>query len=362
MANSISNNKLSYDDIHQVQQRVLSWFDAHKRDLPWRYLSTDVADPYHVWLSEIMLQQTTVTAVKPYFEKFTTKWPTVKDLAHASQDEVLYAWAGLGYYSRARNLLAAAQVVAFDYGGAFPQQQKELKALPGVGDYTSAAIAAIAFKQPIAVVDGNIERIFSRYFAFDMELPKGRKALKALLAPYFEQEDFDRVGDFAQTLMDIGSSVCKPKSPRCLDCPLVKSCQAHAFEKEEQYPVKAVKKKRPSKQGYVYWVENSTGQMLLEKRPDTGILAETTGFICSDWVLKNETPAHVEVLTDFEAMQCSVKHVFTHFDLELHLYKAKRIDSSAPSNRAFWVKPSDTVSAGLPSLFNKVYKAFTEQV
>ena len=340
----MQNNK-----IKQCRGQVLDWYDSHKRDLPWR----DVNDPYKTWMSEIMLQQTTVTAVAPYYHKFLDKWPTIHDLANATQDEVMHEWAGLGYYSRARNLHKCANAVVNDHNGEFPQDQTSLKKLPGIGDYTSAAIRTIAFNKPATVMDGNIERIIARLFQIKDPLPKSKPIYKEKTALFFENYA-ERPGDFAQSLMDIGASICTPKNPKCMLCPLNNHCAAHRAGDMETYPIKAKKKARPSKTGYVYWIEKD-GNILLERRPETGLLAGTLGFPTSDWNTKK--PAHT--IKNAQETGHSIRHVFTHFDLELKLCTAT-IDAEQDNHQ--WHAIDSHACTGLPSLFSKVYKQFTNIV
>jgi A/G-specific adenine glycosylase len=331
--------------------KILDWYDRHKRDLPWR----DINDPYKTWLSEIMLQQTTVTAITPYYHKFLEKWPTIFDLANAAQDEVMHEWAGLGYYSRARNLHKCAQIIVSDYGGEFPQTQPELKKLPGIGDYTSSAILAIAFNKPATVMDGNIERIISRLYTIKNPLPAAKNEFREKTAHFFSPED-TRHGDMAQALMDIGATICTPKAPKCMICPANQYCAAFKNGNPEHYPVKSAKKSRPSKQAYAYWVENK-GKILLERRPDTGILAETLGFPVSDWNAESlEHPAHFQNIRDTGH---SIRHTFTHFDLELKLCTAT---IAKPAKTQKYYPPESNVFIGLPTLFSKVYKHFAKEV
>lgn len=353
MAKSKHKYKNCVADIAVFQNNILRWYDSHKRDLPWR---CDRPDPYPVWLSEIMLQQTTVTAVKPYFEKFMSLWPRVHDLAAAPQEEVMHAWAGLGYYSRARNLHKAARIITHEYGGHFPNTLEGLKALPGVGDYTAAAIAAIAFHREEVVIDGNIERIFSRYLAIEDEFPKAKKDLKRVLPPYFLGLN-GRAGDFAQALMDIGSAVCSPKSPSCGVCPVAGGCLAYQAGTMLDYPRKSPKKKRPSKRGYVYFIRNEAGDVMVERRPETGLLAQTLGFPTSDW-REDGAAVHPDFISDIAETPHSIRHVFTHFDLDLTLCTA----CVAPVNNYRWEALDSRAMQGLPSLFNKVYKKILKTV
>lgn len=337
----------------QILHAVLNWYDQHKRQLPWR----DINDPYKTWLSEIMLQQTTVTAVTPYYHKFLEKWPTIFALAAATQDEIMHEWAGLGYYSRARNLHKCAQTITKTLHGAFPQTQAELKKLPGIGDYTSAAILTIAFNKPATVMDGNIERIISRLYAIPDPLPAAKPLFKEKAAIFFPANG-NRHGDMAQALMDIGATICAPKAPKCTLCPISTHCAAHKNRDPESYPVKTAKKSRPSKKAYAYWIEHN-GKILLERRPDSGILAETLGFPVSDW--NSKTLSHIKHFHEIEETGQSIFHTFTHFDLELHLCTASLSDAHLTENQQYY--PANApVFNGLPSLFSKVYKMFQNKV
>lgn len=328
------------------RQAMLDWYDVHKRDLPWR----DCGDPYKIWLSEVMLQQTTVAAVIKYFLKFTEKWPDVHALAKADNDDVMAAWAGLGYYARARNLHKCAQVVASEFDGAFPCTQDELRKLPGIGDYTSAAIASIAFDKPAVVVDGNIERVMARYHAYD----GAKKTLKSLAQPYAEGFS-DRPGDYAQALMDLGATICTPKSPACTLCPINQSCVSFQEGGDvTRFPVKSKKLDKPRRVGYVYWVENSQGDILLEKRPEKGLLGGMIGFPTSDWS-KNKLSQHHTLFSAAENIDNSVFHVFTHFHLELKLCKLKNYHG-ALNEHMFWHSADELKNIGFPSLFKKVFK------
>ena len=338
------NDNLSKKQADDFRGQVLAWYDLHKRNLPWR----DVNDPYKTWLSEIMLQQTTVQAVKAYYEKFLIKWPTIQHLAKATQDEVMHEWAGLGYYSRARNLHKCAQIIVAKHNGHFPQDQITLKKLPGIGDYSSAAIMTIAFNTPATVVDGNIERIITRHRAITDPLPKSKPIIKAATAPLFENAS--RAGYFAQALMDIGATICTPKNPKCTLCPVNESCLAKAQGTQENFPYKTIKKKRPFKTGTVYWIENTKGEILLERRPETGLLAGTLGFPTSDWITSSKSSGSAN----------SITHTFTHFDLELTIEKASA--PSIPPVNCSWHAPTSDSFKGLPSLFMKVYKQVTASV
>jgi A/G-specific adenine glycosylase len=329
---------------------MLRWYDENKRRLPWR-ANTDVPPvPYHVWLSEIMLQQTTVAAVIPYFEKFVDKWPSVEDLANAPRDEIMQNWAGLGYYARARNLHKCAKVVAQEYKGVFPDDIKTLKSLPGIGDYTSAAIRSIAFDKDATVVDGNVERVMARYYCVKDPLPGSKKQLKEL-AHILSDGRKDRAGDYAQALMDLGATVCTPKSPSCGLCPLQKKCEAHKAGLQAELPAKVKKKDSPKKHGYVYWIENKEGKVLLERRPDTVMLGHMVGLPTSSWIdIKSDIPVP-NFVSDSEPLDQFVLHSFTHFDLKLFGFKA--VVHNLPSDDFFWEDKDKLSNVGFPTLFKK---------
>ncbi|HEY4943865.1 MAG TPA: A/G-specific adenine glycosylase [Rhizomicrobium sp.] len=305
-------------------QQLLGWYDAHRRELPWRARAGRKADPYHVWLSEIMLQQTTVQAVGAYYIKFLKAWPTVAALARASQDDVLTAWAGLGYYARARNLHAAAKVVANVLGGNFPQSYEGLRALPGVGDYTAGAIAAIAFDLPHAAMDANAERVVARVYAIDAPLPKSKPAMRAALQALVPQK---RAGDFAQALMDLGSLICTPKRPACARCPWTDGCKARQRGIQEDLPVKAPKMVRPLKRGAAFVARDATGAVLLVKRPEKGLLGHMMqpplGPWAEDFPSKAEAMKQAPFKADWKKRAGIVGHGFTHFQLEIEVYAAE---------------------------------------
>ena len=337
---------------------LLDWYDAHARVLPWRAVRGQVAQPYHVWLSEIMLQQTTVTTVKPYFEKFLELFPTVKDLALAEDEAVMAAWAGLGYYSRARNLVKCARIVVADYGGRFPDNEDALLKLPGIGPYTAAAIAAIAFNQPAAPVDGNIERVLARLFDLHTPLPALKAAIKAenqkLVPPA-------RPGDFAQAMMDLGATLCTPKRPDCLICPWREICQARSKGTAELLPKKAPKKPKPERSGTVFWLENHRGEVLMARRPDKGLLGGMRVFPSTGWdapnnsALPNILPSSMQ--GEWTMLDAEVVHVFTHFRLTLKVaaQTAPRGWRKPPGFE--WIRPRDFDSHALPSVMMKVAKA-----
>lgn len=337
----------------QVADRLLGWYDRHRRTLPWRALPDQRPDPYHVWLSEIMLQQTTVATVKSYFLKFLELWPTVNDLARAPQDDVLTAWAGLGYYARARNLHKCAIHVAEELGGSFPDKEDGLRALPGVGQYTAAAIASIAFDRRAVVVDGNVERVMARLFNSPAELPKGKPEfyrLADLCTPTA------RPGDYAQAVMDLGATVCSPRSAKCTLCPVVDLCQGRTDA--ENLPRKAPKKPKPTRRGIAFWLERGDGAVLLQKRPEKGLLGGMIGFPGSDWTERSDIPAPEEPplpVTGLEALDGMVRHTFTHFHLELTLYRGAVVEgrnADLPDSH-FWVRPEDFDRHALPTVMRK---------
>ena len=304
-----------------VSTALLGWYDRHRRVLPWRAPAGKRADPYHVWLSEIMLQQTTVQAVGPYFRDFLTRWPSVKALARAPLDEVLAAWAGLGYYARARNLHKAAKVVAEEMGGIFPDTAEGLRALPGVGAYTSGAIAAIAFDRQEAAMDANAERVVARLFAIDTPLPGGKVEIIAKgrgLVPA------KRPGDFAQAMMDLGSSICTVKRPSCGTCPLEMMCAARKLGNAESLPVKAPKMVRPLRCGAAFVVRDKKGAVLLVKRPEEGLLGGMLQPPLGPWTEK--FPGKAEALrqapfaAEWKKLAGVVRHGFTHFELEIEVW------------------------------------------
>ena len=316
-----------------ASRALLCWYAVDKRQLPWRAERGERPDPYRVWLSEVMLQQTTVAAVRPYFEKFTTRWPTVEALAAAAGEEVMAAWAGLGYYARARNLVACARAVAAR--GGFPDSEAELRKLPGIGRYTAAAVAAIAFGRRAVVVDANVERVIARLFAVATPLPAAREEIYALADGITPAEG---TGDFAQAMMDLGSTICTPRSPQCGRCPLSSGCEAYRRAEPERFPVRAAKAAKPKRQGTAYWLEHQ-GEVLLVRRPAKGLLGG---------MLALPTEAAPAPADWREAG--AVDHVFTHFALTMRLLCAE-----APERgEGLWWPVERIGEAGLPSLFARL--------
>ncbi|MFC4347489.1 A/G-specific adenine glycosylase [Kordiimonas lipolytica] len=339
----------------KTARQLLEWYDRNRRQLPWRAADGADADPYHVWLSEIMLQQTTVATVKGYFEKFLARWPSVEALAAAPQEDVLQEWAGLGYYARARNLHKCAQTVVSEHDGEFPSTEEGLKALPGIGDYTGAAIAAIAFGEAATVVDGNVERVVSRLFRVTEALPAAKKAIKEHTASITPSE---RPGDFAQAMMDLGAGVCTPKSPKCLLCPIRTGCAAHEAGDMERFPVKAPKKTKPTRRAMSFWLEHD-GHVLLERRPQKGLLGGMPGFFSTPWEERATFPTKEEWLDHrptedyWKPLEGLAKHTFTHFHLETKLLTAKA-DAKLNFENGFWHPLAQLEDVGLPTVFKKI--------
>lgn len=342
--------------ISALQNRLLDWYDVHRRILPWRAAPGDHADPYEVWLSEIMLQQTTVVTVKGYFDRFLERWPTVQDLAAADLDEVLTEWAGLGYYARARNLHKCARLVA--ERGGFPEMEEELLALPGIGRYTAAAIASIAFDRPATVVDGNVERVISRLRAIEIPLPDSKPVIYDCAETLTPQ---NRPGDFAQAMMDLGATVCTPKSPKCLLCPWQDACAARAAGLELELPRKKPKKPRPTRIGTVFWLERDNGQgreVLLRRRPEKGLLGGMMEVPSSPWDEngdQGEAVTHAPVYVGWQPVDDTVRHIFTHFVLELNVLRGTL--TSAKHVDGVWVALDDLDKQALPTVMKKVVKA-----
>ena len=324
----------------QIAAQLLGWYDSHARALPWRAPpGSPLPDPYRVWLSEIMLQQTTVAAVRPYFESFTRRWPTVADLAAADETELMAAWAGLGYYARARNLIACARVVVEQHGGRFPADEESLRSLPGIGAYTAPAIAAIAFGQRAVVVDANVERVTARLFAHD-----GPKTALRGLADIITPDH--RAGDFAQAMMDLGATVCTVRAPSCLLCPIAGACRGR--EQAERYPVKPPKAARPDRRGAIFWAERA-GAVLLCRRPPRGLLGGMMALPTGPWTAEDPGLAGAPVTGDWTAVG-TVRHVFTHFALDATIY---RVHTSENPHGAVWMPLDRLDEAGFPTLFAK---------
>jgi A/G-specific adenine glycosylase len=336
---------------------LLAWYDRHARLLPWRARHGERTDPYRVWLSEIMLQQTTVKAVAPYYARFLSRWPTVDGLAAGSLDDVLRVWAGLGYYARARNLHACAKAVVERHGAQFPNDVDALRALPGIGDYTAAAIAAIAFDAATVPVDGNVERVVSRLFAIEEELPAGKLAVKTLARSLLPVR---RSGDFAQALMDLGATICSPKRPACALCPWNDSCVANERGDQETFPRKAPKREGRLRRGAAFVVLRSDGRVLLRRRPDKGLLASMMEVPGSEWThdfdesgARRSAP-RLRAKVQWRRLHGVVRHVFTHFPLELAVFAAQVPRATAAPKGARWAKVGGLAEEALPNVMRKV--------
>lgn len=336
----------------ELAQSLLVWYDENARELPWRISPSDRAkgispDPYRIWLSEIMLQQTTVAAVKSYFERFTHLWPTVQDLAAAPDDQVMGEWAGLGYYARARNLLKGARAVVEHHGGVFPQDRKSLLALPGIGPYTAAAVGSIAFDLPETVVDGNVERVMSRLHDIHEPLPLSKPQLTELAERTTPQK---RAGDYAQAIMDLGATVCTPKSPKCKICPWLDPCLAQQNGTAAELPKKVPKPVKPTRKGFAYVAQTTSGAWVMERRPDKGLLGGMLGWPGSPWEdVAQDTPPFAGSWTE----RGEIKHTFTHFHLYLRVMVADPVQKTPETLVTLGAnefQPSD-----LPTVMRKVF-------
>ncbi len=334
-----------------VASALLAWYDAHRRVLPWRAPPGETPDAYRVWLSEVMLQQTTVATVRPRFEAWVARWPTLAALAAAEEAEVMAAWAGLGYYARARNLVATARAVVDEHGGALPDTEASLRILPGLGAYTAAAVAAIAFGRRAVVVDANVERVVARLFALSGTLPGIRPAIRAAADTITPDT---RAGDFAQAMMDLGSGICTVRRPRCLLCPIREACAGFATGLPETFPAKAVKAERPQRYGTLFWLERDD-RVLLVRRPASGLLGGMRALPTGPWVEVPPGLAGAPVEADWRLTDAVVRHGFTHFRLELALVVA----TPPPHNEMAgeWWPVEALAEAGLPTVFARAVDA-----
>lgn len=340
----------------KFQANLLNWYRQNARLLPWRARDPRKANPYHVWLSEIMLQQTVVKTVIPYFENFTTKWRTVHDLAKAPEDQILKAWAGLGYYARARNLIKCARQIVEDHNGIFPDDETVLLKLGGVGAYTAAAIRAIAFNKPAIVVDGNIERIASRVFKVEEFLPAAKLTLKIKAAEFYKHDSSP--AEMAQALMDLGATICIPKAPRCTQCPVSEFCKLNGQKEAGLYPRKQAKSERPERLGHAFIFYTKSGQIFVEKRAEKGMLGGMLGLPTSDW---DKAGNVVDYNIKSTRKIGIVRHIFSHFTLHLTV-KSKCITADEIKilkRKGQFVELSEIDKAGLPSVFLKAIKLFT---
>ncbi|HHB82993.1 MAG TPA: A/G-specific adenine glycosylase [Devosia sp.] len=339
---------------------LLHWYDKNARDLPWRVRPADavcgtLADPYRVWLSEIMLQQTTVATVKDYYMRFLSRWPHVHDLAGAPLEEILKAWAGLGYYARATNLHACARIVSEQFAGEFPTDAARLQKLPGIGPYTSAAIAAICFNQKIGVVDGNVERVSARFLALQKPIGQAKNEIRQFVQIHVP----DRAGDFAQAMMDLGATICTPANPRCAQCPLNRKCAGLASGNPGGFPIKPAKKKRPERHGHAFVIQRQNGEVFLQKRAAGGLLANMSEVPNSPW---QDMPAKASrtkansvnfPLAGNWKSAGTVIHVFTHFRLELEVWHLEGFEGTHDLE-GWWVGCECLEDEALPTLFKKV--------
>ena len=339
----------------EIASALLAWYDRSARALPWRQPPGIRADPYAVWLSEIMLQQTTVKAVIPYYRKFLARWPRVRDLAAADLHEVLAAWAGLGYYSRARNLHACARAVTERHGGCFPESEAQLLALPGIGSYTAAAISSIAFDRPATAVDGNIERVVARLFAVRQPLPGAKAEIKRLAATLTPAR---RAGDFTQGMMDLGATLCSPRSPSCAVCPLSGVCLAARQGIAASLPMKAPKKDRPVRLGTAFVALREDGAVLLRRRAPQGLLGGMLEVPSTEWVASSAGHAilagDVPLSAEWRLIGGTVSHAFTHFHLELEVYLARNVAAGVNPKGCAWYPRAVLHDEALPSIMRKV--------
>jgi A/G-specific adenine glycosylase len=341
---------------------LLNWYDRNRRDLPWRAKIGVQPDPYHVWLSEIMLQQTRVETVARYFDRFLKRFPTVHKLARASLSDVLQAWAGLGYYARARNLHACARLLAKENGGRFPETEEALRELPGIGAYTAAAIAAIAFCQKATPVDGNIERVVARLFRVETPLPRAKSELQRLASLLTPER---RAGDFAQSMMDLGSTICTPKNPSCQLCPWSGDCAVYHTANPESYPRRTPKAEGKLRRGAAFIVLRADGSILLRKRPERGLLGGMSEVATTEWSAEfseKNAMKSAPLKSKWRRLPGYVHHAFTHFPLELTVYVTQVGRSvHAPKGEKF-VKVENLAGEALPSLMHKVIAHAIDQI
>lgn len=332
---------------------LLRWYDRHRRVLPWRALPHESVDPYRVWLSEMMLQQTTVVVVQRYYQEFLHRWPSLSALAQAKVEDVLEVWAGLGYYRRARLLHSCAQQVTTQFEGKFPADEAILRQLSGIGPYTAAAIAAIAFGKSANVVDGNVERVMARLYAVAQPLPASKRRIRALAALLVPTR---RGGDYAQALMDLGATICTPRQPRCADCPWQKSCLAFARNATLRYPVKVKKIPKPVRRTVVFWLTNKQGQVWVRRRPEGGLLPGMLEFPSTPWVEQavreqDLTFAGLKKQPDWVLLPEEIRHNFTHFNLYIKVVAAQVAEISGPGD---WKHTSQLPGLALPSVMRKI--------
>jgi len=336
--------------------RLLDWYGQHARAMPWRISPEDHAagvrpDPYKVWLSEVMLQQTQVATVHDYFLKFERLWPTIEDLAAADLEDILKAWAGLGYYSRARNLKKCADEIVSGHDGNFPNTYETLIRLPGIGDYTASAIASIAFNEPVAVVDGDVERVISRHYRIKTPFPAAKPKVNDLLSGIL---DCQKPGEFAQAMMDLGATICTSKKPACALCPIHEDCESYKSGDTDAFPRKPPKKAKPTRKGAAFVIENEKGEVFLRKRPNKGLLAGMTEVPTTNWTARQdgETGSNAAPLAAKWKLMGHAKHTFTHFHLELEVWQATVFQDVSPAG--WWCKKGQLDGEALPTIMRKV--------
>lgn len=333
---------------------LLAWYDRNRRKLPWRAENGVKPDPYRVWLSEIMLQQTNVKTVAPYYAKFLSRWPSVTDLAEERLEEVLKLWAGLGYYARARNLHACAQTVLAKHAGRFPDTEPELRTLPGIGAYTAAAIAAIAFERKATPVDGNIERVIARLFAVEDKLPAAKPKIQALAATLTPEQ---RAGDFAQAMMDLGATICTPKRPACSLCPWSEPCVARKRGDQETFPRKIEKSEGKLRRGAAFVALRADGALLARTRPDKGLLAKMTEVPTTEWSHDfddNDALASAPLKASWRRLPGTVTHIFTHFPLELAVYRTSLPKGARAPKGMRFIEADEIEGEAFPNVMRKV--------
>ena len=345
------------DILAKMRKDLLSWYDLNGRTLPWRAAKGQKIQPYHVLLSEIMLQQTTVATVGPYFEKFVQRWPSLSDLACADLDEILHGWQGLGYYARARNLHLCAKMISEELGGKFPEKEDDLKKLPGIGIYTAAAISAIAFGNPANVVDGNVERVIARIHALKQPLKFIKSQIRDLSAKISPTSRKERPGDFAQAVMDLGATICTPRKPNCRICPWRCQCKAFQNDLQELIPARQDKKSKPKRYGIVFWVKHRDAGILMKKRPNKGLLGGMVVVPSTEWVEKEWSTKDAQntapFKTNWKPLPGVIKHTFTHFHLELSILAAN-VSRIGGTDDFIWVRPEKMHEIPLPTVMKKV--------
>jgi len=340
-------------DYTYFSKNVLNWYSLNKRDLPWRYKNNSQKDPYKIWVSEIMLQQTTVQTVIPYYKKFIKKWPNVKKLSTSNINEVLDFWSGLGYYRRAKNLHLTSRIISNQFDGVFPLEKNEIIKLPGIGEYTAAAIRAIVKDEEDTVVDANIERVIARVFYLKKPIKKIKKEIKQnakKLTPKLNN------GDYIQALMDIGSLICIPKDPLCNDCPIEKFCTTKKKNAVNEIPKKIIKNDKPVREGIVFWIKNKNNQILLKRRDETGLLPGMLEFPSYNWSKNkiNENDKKILSIKNIKKLNKKVIHEFSHFKLKLTVYEKNKFNKNRIDG--MWVGIDEINELGLPTLMKKVYQ------